>query len=272
MLDTANHRTRLWLCVGALAAGLTVSGASAFQADHPPTGNEAAAKARRALERAQQAAGGRARLLAVRDITRVADLTQASSGVKATQTLRIVLPDAIHLVNEAGPATITAFVDPTRSWATSPWGVESPLPDWQARAARLDLLRELECLLVADADRKNTLDWIEQREFGGQRAEAIRIASPGAGEVTLFVDLATGDPLGVAYERPVDRGKGSLVIDHFSDFRKAGALRVPFKITTTNDGLPYMVSDITKIAYNSGLRVDDLARMPATPSPATPQR
>lgn len=221
-------------------------------------------KARRALARAQQATGGRAKLESIRDLTRTADLVQADSGTKARQVLRVIAPRVIHLTSELSPGLrITAFSDGTRSWATSPWGTDDPLPAWQAKAAVQDLIRQLEFLLLSDRDPERTLDFFERTEVQGRLAEGIRIVDKHAGEVKLWIDAASGEPLKLEYPRILASGRGPLVTDHFSDLRDVAGIRMPTRISSFSDGVPYMETIVAKVEYNTGLRLADLARIDA---------
>lgn len=226
-------------------------------------------KARRALAHAQQAVGGRAKLESIRDITRTVDLVQADSATKARQVLRIITPGTIHLMSEMGPGIqITAFFDGTRSWATSPWGSDDPLPAWQANAAAQDLFRQLELLLLSDRVPERTLDSFERTVLQGKPAESIRIVDKRAGEMKLWVDAATGAPLQLEYRRIVANGQGPVVIDRFSDLRDVGGIKTPFKISTVADGVPYMDTTVAKVEYNTGLTLADLAKKDEKPAPA----
>jgi hypothetical protein len=221
-------------------------------------------KAQRVLARAQQAMGGRAKLESIRDLTRTAELVQSDGGTKAAQVLRIIAPHVIHLTSELGPGLkMTAFFDGTRSWATSPWGNDEPLVDWQAKAAAQDLVRELEFLLLSDRDPDRTLDYLERTDVQGKPAEGIRIVDKQAGEVKLWIDAASGEPVKLEYPRIVARGRGPLVTDLFSDVRDVGGIRMPFKISTLSDGAPYMDTVVVKMEYNTGLTVAELARKDA---------
>ena len=183
--------------------------------------------------------------------------------------LRIITPGAIHLMSEMAPGMkITAFFDGTRSWATSPWGSDDPLPAWQAKAAAQDLVRQLELLLLSDRVPERTVDSFERTDLQGKPAESIRIVDKSVGEMKLWVDAATGAPLQLEYRRIVAQGQGPVVIDRFSDIRDVGGLKTPFRISTVADGVPYMDTTVAKVEYNTGLTLADLAKKDEKPAPA----
>jgi zinc protease len=260
------NNIRFRLAVAVLIAALASAGRGLGQTK-AEAGSED--KARRTLAHAQQAVGGRAKLESIRDITRTAELVQPEGGTKPRQVLRIITPRVIHLMSEMGPGMkITAFFDGTRSWATSPWGTDDPLPAWQAQAAAQDLFRQLELLLLSDRDPERTLDSFERTEVQGKPAESVRIVDKNAGEVKLWVDAASGEPLQIEYRRIVARGQAPVVIDRFSDFRDVGGIRTPFKISTVSDGVPYMDTTVAKVEYNTGLTLADLAKKDERAAPA----
>lgn len=251
----------LSLALAVVSAALVSAGGDEGQAKPEAGGQESA---RRVLSRAQGAVGGRAKLESIRDLTRTAELVQAEGGAKAQQVLRIIAPRVIHLTSEmATGMKITAFFDGTSSWATSPWGTDDPLPPWQAKAAGQDLVRQLEFLLLSDRDPERALDSFERVDVQGKTGESIRIVDKQAGDMKLWIDAASGEPLKIEYHRIVARGQGPVVTDHFSDFREVGGIRTPFKISSFSDGRPYMDTVVTKVEYNTGLTLADLARKEA---------
>lgn len=152
-----------------------------------------------------------------------------------------------------------------------PWGrfpsldrlPEQEYPAWQAKAAAQDLVRQLEFLLLSDRDPERTLDSFQRTEVQGKPAESVRIVDKHVGEVKLFIDAASGEPLQLEYRRILARGQGPVVTDRFSDFRDVGGMRTPFKISSFSDGVPYMDTAVEKVEYNTGLTLADLARKDA---------
>ena len=243
------------LLIVACARILAQSGeASGPKAGKPDAGVQA-------LRRAQKAAGGLDRLLAIRDLTRTVEMVASATGSKARQTVEIIFPRTIRLTNTVETTEITAFFDGVSGWIKSPWGVDDPLPAWQRTAAQQDVGRQLESLLQSDHDSRKTVEYLGSSEAGGNMADVLSISAPGAGAIRLVIDVETGDPLRLEYHRIGPRGPGPLITDFYSDYRKvAFGLRIPFRVRTLSDGKPYMETVITSIEYNRGLRSEVLGR------------
>jgi hypothetical protein len=254
--------------------GVALSGSIALAAQTPAVSPATADKlvnARRILEQAQQSAGGRAKLTTVRDLTRTADLLQAGTASKAQQIVKVIMPRTIRLFSEVNGVTITAFSDGTRGWATSPWGVDEVLPAWQLKSAHLDMLRQPEVLLTIDSRPEMTIEPLERRELDTGPADGIRITSNEAPELSLWVDVKSGEPVRLEFVRPAAKGRGAFVVERYSDFRTVGGIRTPFKTSLLNDGVPYMDTLVTKVEYNTGLTLDALNHKdPPKGAPAPP--
>ncbi len=220
----------------------------------PQTANSTKAVA--ALQRAQKAAGGVDRLLAVRDITRHLEMVDNATGTKASETVHVILPNTIRLTQNFEGNEVTAFSDGISGWAKAPWNTENLLPSWQRDAAQQELMRQLESLLISDLDSRRTLTFVSSSSTG----DVLEISAPGAGSLRLTID-PSGDVASLEYPRIGPRGPQATVTDVFSDYRAtANGLRMPYKIRTLADGKPYMESVVTGIEYNKGLRAEVLSR------------
>jgi len=221
---------------------------------------ESRTRAVSALVRAQRFAGGSSQIQAIRDITRTVELVQARTGAKARQTIQIILPRTLRLTNSTG-VQITAFFDGLKGWVQTPWGIDDPLPGWQARAAEQDVFKQLEVLLIVDRQAEVQLAWVEPGGSQEPDADCIEVTSKVGGTVRLWIDAKTGEPIRLEYPRITSRGPGPRVSDSYSDYRVVQGIRVPFRISSVEDGNAYMETLVTSIEYNKGLRFDDLARL-----------
>lgn len=249
----------------ALMGSLSVGAASSQTGPSSLSPAEKKADAQRILERAQQAAGGRAKLTSLRDITRTLELAQAGTPSKSRQVLKVIVPGAIHLANDVNGIAITAFSDGKRSWVSSPWGSDDPLPEWQQKAANLDLMRQLEILLVSDTRPELTIEPVDRRNLDSGPADGVRVTSKNGADVTVWIDVKSGDPVRLEYLRPVAQGKSPSVVERFSEFRVVDGIRTPFKVSTLSDGIPYMDTVVEKLEYNTGLDVEALAKKDTKP-------
>lgn len=214
------------------------------------------------LVRCQEALGGAERLRAIRDITRVAELTQGAGSITVKQTMEVSLPSAIRQTNYIGPREIVAFSDGTRGWVKSPWGLDEGLPEWQLRAARQDLFRQLETLVLRNEDPGVHLEVVGSDTIGTRDFVVLRVFLDEDRDVKLWQDVSTGLPSKLEYRRVGLRGLGETVVDTFEEYREVGGLRMPSLIRTSANGEPYMQAAVVEIAYNTGLTAEALARVP----------
>ena len=237
---------------------ITFLGLAGLAVAQPPT--DSRVKATAALERAQVALGGLDRLLAVRTLSKTVELTRQPNGDKAQQSVVIIFPNTIRLASTVGSMAYTAFYSEKTAWIQYPWSVEGEFPKWQAVAARQDLLRQLERLVISDRDSTRNLEFIGREQVEGAEADVVQVSSEEGGKVRLWIAAVSGDPLKLEYPRIVAQGKGPMVSEYYSDFRKVGGIRSPFRIKMLEDGQPYMESVVVSLEYNKSLRAEDLAR------------
>jgi len=218
-------------------------------------------KALVALQRAQRAAGGLDRLLAVRDLTRQLHLRENASEVEASETVEAIFPGTIRLTQHFENMEVTAFFDGIGGWIKSPWGSDDILPSWQRDAAAQELMRQLELLLQCDQDSRNSIEYVKSAKVGENAADVLEISSPVGGKLRLMIDSASGDVLALEYPRIGPHGPAGTVTDYYSDYRKlSNGLRLPFKSRVLADGHPYMETEVGSVTYNQGLRSSLLGR------------
>jgi hypothetical protein len=191
-------------------------------------------------------------------------MVNLTSKERAQATSEIIFPDVIRLTSDSPFGELIAFSDSHSAWASSALGLDERLPDWQIKASRQDLFRQLETLLQSDRNPDRKLEFTERSKVDDRPADILKISSGVAGTVRLWVDAVSGDLLELEYQRVVARGSGSLVTDFFSDYRWVNkTIRVPFRIHTLSDGQPYMDTDVVGVEYNRGLKAETLSQKPA---------
>ncbi len=244
----------LWLTLFSTMASFAQSQSAAPEVDQ---------RAIVALSRAQKAVGGLHRLQAIRDVTRAVEMLNLAADGRARATWQIIFPNVLCLTTDSPLGEITAFSDGHTGWVSSGMGVDDHLPDWQIRAARQDLFRQIESLLQSDRDPDNKLEFIDHGLVDARPASVLQVSSQAAGVIRLWIDDTSGDLLKIEYRRIVPRGTGPLVTDFFSDYRWVKkTLRIPFYIHTLSDGQPYMDQRILRVEYNRGLQAETLGQKP----------
>jgi hypothetical protein len=217
------------------------------------------------LHKSQDAVGGLRRLQAIHDVTREVEMVNLATQAKARATSQIIFPDVIRLTTDSPFGDLVAFSDGQAAWSSSPLGMDEQLPDWQVKASRQDLFRQLESLLQSDQNPGRKVEFAERGKVDARPADILRISSASAGTVRVWIDVASGDPLEMEYQRVVVRGAGPMVTDFFSDYRWVNkTVRVPFHIHTLSDGQPYMDTQVLHVEYNRGLKLEVLSQKPAS--------
>jgi hypothetical protein len=215
------------------------------------------------FRKAQDALGGLRRLQAIHDVTRKVEMVNLATKERAQATSEIIFPEVIRLTTDSPFGELVAFSDGHSAWSSSAFGVDQRLPDWQIKASRQDLFRQLETLLQSDRNPDRKLEFMERGKVEDRPADILKISSEVAGTVRLWVDAVSGDLLELEYQRVVARGSGPLVTDFFSDYRWVNkTIRVPFHIHTLSDGQPYMDTEVVGVEYNRGLKAEILNQKP----------
>jgi len=246
-----------------LALWLTLSSAIASFAQSQAVAPEVDQRAIATLSKAQKAVGGLHRLQAIRDVTRTVEMLNLAADGRAQATSQIIFPNVLRLTTDSPLGEITAFSDGHTGWVSSGMGVDDHLPDWQTKAARQDLFRQIESLLLSDRDLDRKVEFVEHGQVEARPASVLQVSSQTAGIIRLWIDDATGDLLKIEYRRMVPRGTGPLVTDFFSDYRWVKkTLRIPFYVHTLSDGQPYMDLRILRVEYNRGLQAETLGQKP----------
>jgi len=245
-------------------AGSSIQSDSQAEVGHGGAGAaEVDPKAAAILRKAQEAFGGLRRLQAIHDVTREVEMLNLASKEKARTTSQIIFPDVIRLSTESPLGEVTAFSDGQSAWASFALGTDDRLPEWQMKASRQDLFRQLESLLQSDRLAGRKVEFAEHGQVEKKAADILKISSPSSGSVRLWVDAASGDVLELEYQRVVARGEGPLVTDFYSDYRWVNkTVRVPFHTHTISDGQPYMDTQVLRADYNRGLKVEVLNQKP----------
>jgi hypothetical protein len=215
------------------------------------------------LHKAQDALGGLRRLQAIHDVTREVEMVNLTTKGKARSTSQIIFPDVIRLTTDSPFGQLIAFCDGQAAWESSSFGSDNRLPDWQIKASRQDLFRQLESLVQSDRNPERKIEFVERGKVNGRPADILKISSASTGTVRVWVDAASGNLLEMEYQRVVARGEGPLVTDFFSEYRWVNkTVRVPFHIHTLSDGQPYMDTQVLHADYNGGLKVEVLNQKP----------
>ncbi len=205
------------------------------------------------LQRAQQAMGGTVALAAIKDVTETAEVKMAptAGGFTVKQTNRFVAPNHLRQEQELPGIKMSVYSDGTAGWLASPQGTQNMPPQILAQA-RGEIFRNLTTLILSDRDPMRTVNAV------GDNAVEI---SEGDESVRLDFDPATGLPAKQTYQEAGANGP-SEVVETWSDWRKAGDVQVPYKVSIVQGGQPTAEGTVSDIKFNTGITADELSKRP----------
>ena len=116
------------------------------------------------------------------------------------------------------------------------------------KQAQGEMFRNVARLMIADRDASLQVNAVadDTVEISGQ-----------AGSVRVKFDQATGLPVNETYSEGAAPSQES-----FADWRDAGGIKMPFKITVEQDGKKVADVNVVDYKFNAGLKTEDLSKKP----------
>ncbi len=210
-------------------------------------------KGRQLLKRAQEAAGGAAKLAAVKDVTQTVEMTMgAMGGMKIKQVNRKIGTSQFRQDMEAPFGKQSVYFDGKSGWIATPQGA-MPIPAPVAAQVRSSLFRDWFSLLISDTDPDRTVNYVGD--------STVEISDKSGNSVKVKFDDATGLPSSEFYTQ---RGMGGTqqIEEKLSDFREVGGVKLPFKLTILQGGQPFSVGAMQEAKLNTGLTAEELGKKP----------
>ena len=222
--------------------------APATAAAGPPQPKGAALLAKMAA-----AAGGQAKLSAVKDITEKAELNldAAAGGLKASQTESWISSGHYREESVLPFGKVIVYSDGKTGWVSSPQGV-MPIPEAERKQVSFEIFRMWFPLLSVTADPNRTI----QDEANG----AIRISDKSGNSLLLTIDPATGLPLSENYSEAGSNGQD--VMETYADWQETNGIKLPRKITITQNGTHFGDITVTSVTLDQGLTPEQLSKKP----------
>lgn len=216
---------------------------------------EAERRGRALVERAVEAAGGAARVDALKSYEeRATTAARVQQGVAQIKTsLYIVYPGRARQERTLPFGTFATVLAGREAFTVFPRGSAELIDEQRAAFARTLELRLLTILRARrDADFRATAAGATR--VGGVAVEQVDVSFGGV-RARLGIDAATGRVLSVAYRGRGDSGAFGEIVQTFSDFRAVGGLVLPFKTTATFDGAeePTLGAQVESIVVNAEL-------------------
>lgn len=213
------------------------------------------------LQAAVEGLGGRETLKGLRDVSTLAELTQATpQGEMALQVKTVMqLPDKVRtdVVTPFGPFTMAT--DGAAGWMKGPQGLRD-LPAKQLEDLKKNVARYPPVLLLSALDGNHPVQYLESTTVEGSEADVIVLEDPSGEPVKLWVEKGTGHILKRSFQAEAP-GKGPVQQEQvFSDFRQVSGLTVPFKEVTYHDGEKAGERTVRNFEVNIGAAPELFAR------------
>lgn len=223
------------------------------KAPKAPVSSEASASGKAMVAKARDAMGGASKLTAIRDLTQTAtvQLDPAAGGLKVTQTTQWLTPTYFRQENVLPFGKITTYSDGKTGWAVTPQGTV-PIPDAQLKQIAGETFRLWPSLLLSDQEPKRTVSVTPENK--------IEIADDSGQSVLLTFDAKTGLPVTESYASP--GSPNGDVQETFADWRDAGGIMLPYKITLVQGGRHYADVTVSNVAVNQHLTVEQISKKP----------
>ena len=203
------------------------------------------------LRRAQEAVGGVARLLVVRDTTHVMEimLEPAAGGYAMTQVSRYVAPSYYRIEQDTPAGRIIVYSDGSSGWVTTPQGTVPLSPDVLASAQGV-IFRQPSGLLLSDRN--------PSRSVKAVAIDAVEVSSADGQLVRIEFDPGTGLPLQQSYVVTAANGDRVTRTETLSEWRAVDGLRFPFKAMQFENGSKVLELIVSDYQVNSGLTAMEL--------------
>ncbi len=201
------------------------------------------------LAKMAQAMGGEANLTAIKDMTQKAELAldPAAGGLKATQT-ELWISTGLYREEDVLPiGKMVSYSDGKTGWVASPQGAAA-IPEPERKQIAFEIFRMWPALLTGSHEIKD--------EANG----TISISDKAGNSLLLSIDPATGLPASESYSEAGTPGPD--VLETYADWQESNGVKLPRKITISQNGKHYADIKVTSVAINQGLTLEQLAKKP----------
>jgi zinc protease len=205
------------------------------------------------LAKMAAAVGGETKLSAVKDFTEKAELNldAGAGGLKASQTEAWIASGHYREDSVLPFGKVIVYSDGRTGWVESPQGV-MPIPDAERKQVSFEIFRMWFPLLTSAADPNRAI----QDEANG----AIRISDKSGNSVLLTIDPATGLPFSENYTEAGSNGQD--VMETYGDWQETNGIKLPHKMTITQNGKHFGDVKVTSVMMDQGLTPEQLSKKP----------
>ncbi len=205
------------------------------------------------LAKMAQAMGGEANLSAVKDMTQKAELNldPTAGGLKVNQTESWIASGHYLEENVLPFGKVVSYSDGKTGWVSSPQRT-APIAEPERKQIAFELFRMWTPLMASAQDPNRTIE----DEANG----VIRISDKTGNTVLLTIDPATGLPFSENYSEAGT--PGGDVMETYADWQETMGVKLPHRITITQNGKHFADIKVNSVAINQGLTPEQLAKKP----------
>jgi zinc protease len=216
-----------------------------------PPSPQAAANGKGLLAKVVEALGGEAKLASVKDMTQKADLTLAGAGgLRASQTEIWVAPSNYREEDVLPFGKVITWSDGSTGWMSTPQGV-GPIPAQEQAQIGFEMFRKWFPLALSGRDPDRTV-----AEKGG----GLVIGDKNGNSVEIALDPATSLPASETYMQP--GAPNNTIVETFTDWQESSGVKLPRKVTITQNGKHFADIHVTSVALNQGVTKDQISQKP----------
>lgn len=201
------------------------------------------------LAKMAAAIGGASKLAGVKDVTQKAELNldAAAGGLKITQTEFWTASGQYREESTLPFGKVVVYSDGKTGFVSSPQGTQA-IPEAEKKQVSFELFRMWPALL----SKPSTIT----DEANG----AIRIADKSGNTLVLTIDPATGLPLSENYSEAGTPGQD--VTETYADWQDTNGVKLPRKITISQNGKHFGDIKVTSVEIDTGLTTEQLSKKP----------
>lgn len=205
------------------------------------------------LAKMAEAMGGESSFASIKDMTQKAELNldPSAGGLKVSETELWLAPDTYRDENVLPFGKVVTYFDGRTGWAASPKGV-TDLPAEERKQMDLELFRNWPRLLASAQD--------PNRQIKDEDNGTIRVSDKAGNSVVITIDPATGLPLSQTYAEGGPAGQD--VLETYADWQDTNGVKLPHKITITQNGKHFADVKVVSVAINQGLTAEQLSKKP----------
>ncbi len=205
------------------------------------------------LAKMAAAIGGESKLAAIKDVTQKEELNLDAAGntLKVAETEFWMASGQYREESTLPFGKVIVYSDGKTGFVSSPQGTQA-IPAAEKKQISFELFRMWPALLGKPSD--------PNRAITDEANGAIHIADKSGNSLVLTIDPATGLPQSENY---LEAGSAAQdVTETYADWQDTNGIRLPRKITITQNGKHFADIKVTSVEIDTGLAAEQLSKKP----------